>query len=643
MRDACRTALDDFPNRLEFAYDEAAQDSAHVAELRSTAELWSELGHVENYTTKPIPDRSDAVQIAVSSPRHEAPEVQAAVQRHAQASREMELWLWVDKCFASGSWAAGFSVDEAVMRAKELAEAVAEARSLSSMHGLGITECAIAGTAAVVICFADTADHEKWADPTIEAFRVAPEEMSNDTFTGSVIPWHPKIFVAHALSARIRTGHEHPGDHDALYDLITHPIEVVSFAALDGLASCWERDARFAWCGLNLGLRLAQLLSRRDMYRLDEDARRKLESDRLVVALTVALDEYRAQGPLPAWVLPRPSWVQVAKDAEDLHDLDNHADEGWQRTDDLWDSRYAAKVLQKVPVAAVMASGARSQYVDAIEALLAWTLDTSNPMWRTQRRRGRKRDDGTLYEWEYQLGRKLADVAPHLPYEESVGRFLQPIVGQPDEIATRLLEPFTVSLVCGEVLDAPEVRDGALRLLQAVLDRTLENDDLRRSPYNDGRMTGLHLPKLVKSLLFVVVEDASGAARFANGAWHDLDKVLPLVEHMVRAAGWHPYVARQFVTLCERSGAAFPTEQFADLVLSQITDGHLPAIWKGSSIPARIAALVQAHADYQYPLPIALARKLLGVLDALVDMGDRRSAALQQSESFRGVRMAELT
>jgi hypothetical protein len=44
-------------------------------------------------------------------------------------------------------------------------------------------------------------------------------------------------------------------------------------------------------------------------------------------------------------------------------------------------------------------------------------------------------------------------------------------------------------------------------------------------------------------------------------------------------------------------------------------------------------------ADLQHPLPVALARKLLQVLDVLVDLGDRRSAALQQSESFRGVRL----
>ena len=640
LRDACRAALDDFPKRLEFAYQEEAQNPEHVAELRRTAELWSELGHAENYTTAPVPGRDDVVQISMSSPRHEAPEVQAALQRHAQAARESQLWLWVDKCFTSRHWAPGFSVEEAVERARELAEGSAAGRSMSLMPGSGLTEGAIAGTAAGVICFADASGYEAWADATIENFRVVQDQLSDDTFAGSVIPWHPKIFVAHALIARIKSGREHPGDREALYGLIAHTLDAVSFAALAGVAGCWERDARFAWCGLNLGLRLAQLVSRRDTYRLDAEARRQMESNRRAAALAAALDECRAQGPLPAWVRPRPSWVPAVPDAENPQALDGGADDGWQSTDNLWQSQYAAKVLQKVPVAAVMASAGRAHYVDALEAFVGWTLDTINPVWPTERRRGRERGDANLYEWEDQLGRMVAGVAPHLPADELLQRLLRPILAQPDEIAMRLVAPFTVSLVCGEVLDAPEVRDGTLHLLQAVLERTLENDDLRRSPYNDGRMGGFDLPELVKSLLFVVVDHAPGATRFANGHWDDICRVMPLVDRMVCAAGWHPYVARQFVTLCERSGAAYPTATFADQVLAQIVDGRLPAGWKGSSVPAAIAALVQAHADRQHPLPAALARKLLQVLDALVDLGDRRSAALQQSESFRGVRLA---
>lgn len=640
LRDACRAALDGFPSKLEFAYEEEAQNQEHVAELRRTAELWSELGHAENYTAAPVPGRTDVVQISMSSPRHEAPEVQAALQRHAQAAREMELWLWVDKCYSMRQWAPGFSVDDAVGRAKELADAAAAGRSMSLMPGSGMTEGAIAGTAAAVICFADASEHETWADATIESFRVAQDQISDDTFSGSVIPWHPKIFVAHTLAARIRSGREYPDDREALYRLIAHPLDAISLVAVSGVAGCWQRDARFAWCGLNLGLRLAQLVSRRDMHRLDTEARRQVEWDHRAAMIAAALDEYRAQGPLPAWVRPRPSWVRVEKSDENPQTLDGKEDQGWQRTDDLWDGRYAANVLQRVPVAVVMASAGGAQYVDALEAYIGWTLDTINPVWRTERLRGRERGDANLYEWEDQLGRMVASVAPHLAAEEILQRLLRPILAQPDEIAMRLLAPFTVSLVCGEVLDAQQVRDDTLHLLQAVLDRTLENDDLRRSPYNDGRMGGFDLPKLVDSLMFVVVEHAPGATRFANGAWNDLGQVMSLVDRMVRIAGWHPYVARQFVKLCERSGAAYPADTFADQMLAQIVDGRLPAGWKGSLIPAAVAALVQAHADRQHPLQAALARKLLQVLDALVDLGDRRSAALQQSESFRGVRLA---
>lgn len=376
------------------------------------------------------------------------------------------------------------------------------------------------------------------------------------------------------------------------------------------------------------------------MYRLDTDARRQIEIDRRVTALAAVLDEYRGQEPLPVWVRPLPSWRQIASDAESSSVFDEDEEDGWASTDDLWDGQYAANVLKSVPVGAVMASSYRLHYEDTLEALVSWTLDTINPAWRTERRRGRERGDGNLYGWQDQLGRMLASVAPHLSGNETLRRLLRPILEQPDEIAMRLLAPFTVSLVCSEVLDAQEIRDDTLHLLQAVLERTLETDDLRRSRYSDGRIGGFDLPELIKSLLFVIVERAPGATRFANGNWHDLLKVMPLIDRMVRAAGWHPHVTRQFVTLCERSGAAYPADTFADQILSQIVGGRLPEGWKGSSIPAAIAALVQAHADRLHPLPAPLARKLLQVLDALVDLGDRRSAALQQSESFRGVCLA---
>lgn len=96
-----------------------------------------------------------------------------------------------------------------------------------------------------------------------------------------------------------------------------------------------------------------------------------------------------------------------------------------------------------------------------------------------------------------------------------------------------------------------------------------------------------------------------------------------------------------FLTLCERSGAAYPPEAFADQVLS-ILDGRdkIPLRgWRGTFLAARIASLVQQAATRETPMPAALGQKLLSILDVFVDMGDRRSAALQLSETFRELRL----
>ena len=93
-----------------------------------------------------------------------------------------------------------------------------------------------------------------------------------------------------------------------------------------------------------------------------------------------------------------------------------------------------------------------------------------------------------------------------------------------------------------------------------------------------------------------------------------------------------------FLTLCERARANYPAEAFADQALAIIGDvsNNLKG-WHGTFIPARIAELVQHFAHRDAPMTLALAQKFLRILDALVDMGDRRSAALQLGEAFRDI------
>jgi len=140
--------------------------------------------------------------------------------------------------------------------------------------------------------------------------------------------------------------------------------------------------------------------------------------------------------------------------------------------------------------------------------------------------------------------------------------------------------------------------------------------------------------------MFVSVERADLAARYVNGDWSEINRILPLIDRFVRAGGWAASVMDPFLTLCERAKANYPAAAFADQVLAIIGDGpdNLKG-WHGTFIPARIAELVQHFAHRDAPMTLALAQKFLRILDMLVDMGDRRSAALQLSEAFREVRL----
>ena len=145
---------------------------------------------------------------------------------------------------------------------------------------------------------------------------------------------------------------------------------------------------------------------------------------------------------------------------------------------------------------------------------------------------------------------------------------------------------------------------------------------------------------MIRAFLLVSVENASGATRFANGGWSDLPRVLPTIDVLMQRAGWAVFVMQTYLTLCERAEAAFPIDAFINH-MKAVSDeqGLFPSKWRGSTIAARISGVVQVLAEANYPLTCTRARDLLIVLDKLVDMGDRRAAALQQSEHFRGVQL----
>ncbi|MCI5158148.1 MAG: hypothetical protein D3906_06840, partial [Candidatus Electrothrix sp. AUS1_2] len=200
--------------------------------------------------------------------------------------------------------------------------------------------------------------------------------------------------------------------------------------------------------------------------------------------------------------------------------------------------------------------------------------------------------------------------------------------------------PFASSYICNYMYDAPVVPTDAVTLLHLCLERLLQDSAFKRDGCRSGKFFGSDQPDLVRTLMFVSVERADLAARYVNGDWSEIDRILPLIDRFIRAGGWAASVMNHFLTLCERAKANYPAEAFADQVLSIIDDrhDHLKG-WHDTFIPARIAELVQHFAHRDTPMKLDLAQKFLRILDILVDMGDRRSAALQLSEVFREVHL----
>ena len=123
-----------------------------------------------------------------------------------------------------------------------------------------------------------------------------------------------------------------------------------------------------------------------------------------------------------------------------------------------------------------------------------------------------------------------------------------------------------------------------MQLLDLCVDQVLANRTFERDSYRAGRVDGFHLGPLIKALLFVPLDEpASGACRFANGDWTDLPAVLPIITKLLEGTGWAPFVMDTFLTLCERTGLAYPLDAFAPQI-TQVLENLAPNsdAWLGS-------------------------------------------------------------
>lgn len=635
-RQATREALAHFPIDLPFAYEEEKTSPSRVKELLSTAEIWAEWGKQENYKMSPNAKDESSVIVQLENPKTETPEMQAELARQATHMRELAMWNWVHNTFEKSSLCSDMKLADVIQIAKEFDHPdLFSGRTSDNTLLLG----SVAGVAAAILCFLNREDPESilWAFEVITRAYDTPEIEHTVHSSRAILPWHPCIFVARALAAEIQQNSD-PFSKEKLLILAGHPLECVSLEALKCAFDCWDVDDRFAWTALDLGLRLSIGSRRcgvRSAYGYDstEDETTRQQ------AVNKALDVYlKSQEYIELTPPPQP-WVQTVNKKNVLRKLFDSAPT-WHEPDEIWRWDYAPKVLKLAPIETIMLdSDRRNQFMRLFDNLLSWTLEKINPSWLdASKKSDRKKTE--LLEWKRELSRLLANISGYLDTDVVRARFLNPILVQEDELCVSFLAPFISTFTCMYILDAKTVGRNAIQILDSCIERLLLDHTFQRTRHRAGVLYGFDLPHIVRDVLFISVENAGGAMRFANGRWEDITLVLPIIDKFVRNAGWATAVANAFLTLCERCGPCYPADLFADQLLVILDIEHLPR-WRGTILPARIAGLIQIYADRQYPLDPQLAQKMLRILDILVNLGDRRSAALQSSEAFRDVRILQ--
>lgn len=382
-------------------------------------------------------------------------------------------------------------------------------------------------------------------------------------------------------------------------------------------------------------------LSIHDRFEIDDEGDRdsSKDSEARERARTRALECLRSFTQSPMTDVP-PAWVKAAGLSRSGDEMD------WDDADPSFEPRLMAGVFSEFPIEAWCVSTVYKPLFERwLIQLVDWTAERLMPSWGAEQPQGRRESRSRvaeMHEWNDVLGDLLARAAPFFDLAFVRGKLLGKFLTDGDE-ELEVLAEFVTKTVARHVMDTEAVPENTFALLDDCAERVIRDPVFRPGGYRAGEIHGHDLPKLIKALLFVLNDNpAPGSRRFANGDWSQIGMIMPVVGKLVTAVGWSTFVAENFLTLCERADAAYPVDAFVEqtnAVLAGI--GNAKGSWSGTLLPARIAATVQRLADANYPLQSGAAQGLLRVLDVLIDLGDRRSAALEQTEAFRNIRRAD--
>jgi hypothetical protein len=638
---AAQATIRSFPQKLPFSLAEEQQDSAHVQDLARTAEIWSETGRPETYVAQPTDDGRGTL-IFHQSPKAADADVKAAAARAAEMNADIVLLNWAQSSFDNAHLDDSLSLARAIEQAKSLDRSELFGASRQPGHADLFRTAAVAGAAAAILSFAPdlTGEQLAWATDIVRraSLTPAPEDEYGAEFSAN--PRHPCRYAARGLSALIQREPGNIAPKEMLLHLIGHLVYDVSEEALKAALGCWSVDANFVWLSLDLGLRLA--ISPAAHYGHGAESCAARHKHRVTAVETARSMLVSGIQHTQLVALP-PAWVYAPAPARDDPFHDRHKPKGpiWRDPDERWNWHFAPRVLRHIPIAQVLGDPSRrDQFLLLCESLIKWTIERIAPPWAQEGKRRRERSSTDLIEWNGHFFQWLAQLAAHLPRDDVRARILKPIFSLDDDDFLTLITPFCSLYVCIAVYDASRISSDAIEILSDCRDRFLKCDVWESARLRHGDLYGPEAPELLKDFLFDFDRPAMGSTRFANDDLTDVALIIPCIDPIVRSVGDVPHATMSFLNLCERAKGTYPTAIFMEQMLAVLgrSDG-MPVGWHTTNFPGRIANLIQFFAERDHPLATSIQQQMLRVLDRLVDMGDRRAAALQSSELFKNTRV----
>lgn len=630
-------AIQGFPRDLPFDYAEQRTNTEVCSGLARTAEIWAEIGKPENYRAELGPDESQIV-ISHENPKATGEDIQALQAHHSEMGRNLTLLNWAYSYFREGRLKESPTLEAAATAAKALDFNDLFATGHDHIELAHQRQSAVAGVAAILL-LENAEAHIDWAAEVCARAARTPGVPQQFFTRGAKLMHHPVLYATKGLGILFAIEQDEEDIKQLqtfLIKLCAHPYEEIAAAAFGSLLSAWPKYPNIAWAALHLATAIS-------LYEVkygpegDTEALRYAQIQSLVNEERQRLqDGAPVPNSFPKWPVP---WLPIteSKVGQTRRKRGRDANAEWRPNPIQVDTSLLQKILQVIPLEATLAEQPLTVlFLDWCEDLAKWTAERIAPAWARGRRDLEDNYGSNYFEWRRHLYHFLARLSLMLPAEEGTRRFLQPAMATYDEACFSLCERFTSHLTA-QIADSKEIPQTALQLLSVITQRVLVYGEWRYAGH--GGHSEQDFVDIVRQLFFSDFTYAGGSVRFANLNWSEVRVVIPVFEPILYAHGSVTFVARAWMDLCESSLEHYPVQHFVDNLEHLLVREGTPPGWHGTQLPARLSGLIQRFSERQQPMPLAMAQKLLRALDRLVDMGDRRAAAVQLSEVFRSVRI----